>query len=586
MNAHPKDTEPTPIPSAELVSTEPDIDMHVELVTSAFKENIHAPRLHEKIRQRSARITDIVQDFTLGKANQELIQVAKLYGIAEQLRSGDYTKKAVQALKEYRKDQDTWRSLNEHSDTQRIDERTYVVGILTDIRLIDDFLKKQRGAYNSRYKESKGTSNLLSIIHDSDPAFPMIDLHEIANLMASDEEAFPDCKGVQIESFLLMAAEAFDDLREAQKEDDDTRLRKAIFNIEAFFAPLCEIIGFDAFSMAMRSEVLKIRISQHDGPEGKRLLGVATEKLEQYDLETSRQLVDNLIEDLFGHAKSDAEKQTESVIKNEAMHGIAFGTGTFLGMGDARDGSTVLDKTTEVPFDYVWRVKTIGSLAKKLEKSGEPADIVGVTVITENVRDTAKIIGQLLPKVEDIELEHISGISSQNRQTPYSFAGDSEFIKAMADAMIDAKSTGSLEFDKRERTNGFEVAKITIQYTTVVDDGSGGLTEITAPVEIAVMTSEARRNARVGDAAHALKYLDLNESYLKTTDEKYKGFEETVLNTDALRHLHERRVSTDHVGLTRQGLVRALEEMRYIDAQPSTIVGRHAAAAAIAANRT
>ena len=149
-----------------------------------------------------------------------------------------------------------------------------------------------------------------------------------------------------------------------------------VLEAESFYAPLCEVMGFDGLAASLRSQAHIIRLKE----QGERKL--IEEIREQY--ETIRQVgVRNLVNTIFGTEKVKTKAvvglRNEESCPNRSIH-----IGDFL----AQNGKEVEGK---------YRLKTVGSWAAKVHEARQndkpeytPMDVLGLTVISDTVKDQAR----------------------------------------------------------------------------------------------------------------------------------------------------------------------------------------------------
>lgn len=551
---------PRTVTSPELHEALPETE--AARVRQAFNEIVHVPSLLERIDKRGRNVTALVYDIGRGKLDPAIFEITQIYGIIELRDSDEYKKPAYAALREYHKEDESYIELTPDSDPDAISEKVYAAGIVRDFRLIDNFIDEEREGFNHK-TEYRPYQNLIDL---SQPVFPMIQPNKLLQFVSENENEHPGCHGVQIEAILIKAAAAFDSFRSALYANDETTLQTALYDIEAFYAPLCEIIGYDAFVMAMRNETYKLRMIRDgqvkQGLRPEQRIEKARSMLENYPTERVKEIVGDVIHDYF-LASPGTENLTEDAVTNTSGHGIVLGTGTVLTSPDLPD------------IDYLWRRKSEGSLAKKLEKSGNPVDIIGLTIITDSVEESMQIFNYLMEKTESSSIESVSPIASQERDTAYSAAGSLEFTKMVQNNL----ATKGPEVETRTRTNGYEAMKATVLHLTTVEQSDGSLRLIQTPIEIMIMTKDAHHAARVKDAAHVKKYL--GGAHVLGTDQKYTDLENEDFDSTALEEINERRRSTEKLGLTKQGLARSLEELRATSRIRPIQVGQAAAARSV-----
>ena len=354
--------------------------------------------------------------------------------------------------------------------------------------------------------------------------YEKIPLRDVLELVSDTGDRFvKNPVGVNIESLLLAAATAYSTLRHSDNVSED-QLLETMYSIESFYQPVLEIIGYDAFSMALKREATLIRMSRNGG----HYRSVNSEQLE-----VAREMIDQLpppakmpavVADIMSKLLL-REAESQSVLHDESNHGIQFGAGQII-EADIDDLEDTLSSSNEEPIRYVWRVKTDTSMARKvIIETGERAvDLLGVTVITpsaESLLDAFRVVsgmtlGALVPGIVPI--------NSPGRDTPLHVKGSDTMIENIA---IYSGDIGAY-FDKKTSSNGHEVAKITLLF-------SHREAKAPIPVEIQFQTDRAREVARTGTAAHAFKDA---------------GYVVSKEDLGIITSLHQRRMMTDQPGLT------------------------------------
>ncbi len=437
-----------------------------------------------------------------------------------------------------------------HSDVYNQKDREYFSAIVSDFVVLNTFLDDEHTAY----REGHPTDKFRTELEQSRHCYPVIDLNRIAKLLSEEESKFPNCKGVNIESVLIKSSATFVSLREEyERENPDLQaLSKLVYNVEAFYAPVCEIIGYDALAMALRDYTSRIRVLQSDPitvqePTGEIVTLTGADRLERAaaqldelgDVKAVEALVTRAIDQLFGDSISI------SSIQNESEHGIKFGAGTV-----EFEGST--NTTRDVEFR--WRVKSLGSLAKKYNKYASPMDIIGITLITgsnpennqseeESQRKAEFDIGELFGRMitQSASLDNFFPAPTAERKFPFITEGSDEYTEIMTQA------AGDQDIHLYPPENGFQVAKGTV----IFNDDTG----LAVPMEIQIQTLRDRRVARIGEASHPI---------YKTVGKGASVPEELL---QALIHIAQRK-ETVNAGPTRQSLKRGIKNINRIDSTP------------------
>jgi hypothetical protein len=332
---------------------------------------------------------------------------------------------------------------------------------------------------------------------------------------------------------------------------DLQKLSKTVYEVEAFYAPVCEIIGYDALAMALRDYTMRIRVLQSEPVEitaanGTKALLTGAERINKAEKaietlgthEDIQNTITDVIQSIYGESINVAS------IENSTGHNIQYGVGTF---DVENDGVTK-------NFKFRWRVKSIGSLATKYEKYSSPLDLIGITIIPgeeplegqlledkqqEAEADVAVLFDTLITRTT--ELEAFVPTATPDRENPFFAEGSQNYIDIMDAA------AGEHEIQPQMRTNGFQVAKGTMLYHDRRD--------VYVPMEIQVQTLLDRRVARIGRASHPVykvvgREVDVPEDLL-----------------DDLLHLAQRKHSVNE-GPTLQSAQRAHGILREIDTSP------------------
>ena len=219
---------------------------------------------------------------------------------------------------------------------------------------------------------------------------PFIDVEQMAEFLDK----------TNIEAVIIKACELLDNMCHPSSSRESAKLQD-VLEAESFYAPLCEVMGFDGLAASLRSQAHIIRLKG----QGKRKL--VEEIREQY--ETIRQVgVRNLVNTIFGTEEVVAEAvvglRSEASCHNRPVH-----IGDFL----AENGKEVEGK---------YRLKTVGSWAAKVHEARQndkleytPMDVLGLTVISDTVKDQARDFVEFLQRRIDMNRseEHTSELQSQ-----------------------------------------------------------------------------------------------------------------------------------------------------------------------------
>lgn len=505
----------------------------------------------EKLQSSSADVIKSVYDFgkDLAPSTYEAAQLAPLM---DELTSLDHARaeSARQALQEY--------------ESKNPANSEYIRAFSSDIRKINFFLDHHWDIMADETITDSGAEYAPMERQYNNPwarQIKTIALRDVLELVSdTPNDVVKNPAGVNIESILIGASLAYNTLRNAGSVSEDQLLR-TIYDVDSFYRPLLEIIGYDGFVMALKRETILIRMSRNAGEYD----GI-TEK----NLKLARKMLSELppaakmpgiIDDLISKLTLK-DVESVSVLHDTSGHGIQFGTGT-ISEDDMLDFE---DTVTEPVFDVirdVWRVKSdtevARKIAKQIEKDTENVkknaeekkiqidvntihvpvrpvyDMVGVTVIIPSLDSLAYLF--TLAAGRTVDANPIQPIYTHDRPTTAFHAKGEDVIQAVNINFGDI--SGGQQLDIKQSDNGHKVAKITLQFTPEGYDRP-------IPFEVQFQTKEQRIDARVGPAAHTFK----QEGYKVPNIEDLK-----VLKS--LSTLYKRRRRTAEGGPTELSLERA-----------------------------
>lgn len=313
-------------------------------------------------------------------------------------------------------------------------------------------------------------------------------------------EMMRDISRVNLESILIAASRTLVQLRDAQAKDNERQILQLIHRTESYYAPVCEVIGYDGLAAVLRSEANIIRLQKAGLGD---FVDKANELLGQAD---EKQTVHTKVQKLLG-VITGAEFDTDFAFGDSSGHGMTLGIGLL-----QREGDMELSRA-------VWRYKTVGSLAMKmarqntelwnvtpadrmvaLEKIVLPADVIGITIISPDANSLASHFSHAA--VEASKSTEIEFVTSPSREHSLHVKGKESFTRLMVGALALNGVTG--ERLVREATevviatvrSPYQVAKFTCKFAA---DG--------APIEVQFLTEEQRLASRVGVGAHVLHKL-------------------------------------------------------------------------------
>jgi len=423
--------------------------------------------------QELALTTALIADFCDEYLSPRAYTAAMLSPILEAATAPDTAAQAREALRVY---------ANSTSETE--EEKRYVIGLASDRPVIADFWHK---SVASRYSADPELQSLLQSHKPTEVSIKHWGVHS-----KSIEPRYINelASSVNLESLLIKAGELLAQLDPSTATNDSQTLDRA-HQAEALLAPLCEIIGFDALAMALYSHVhvLRAMFTGNIAP-----LQRAQEIISERG---DKEQVDKDVEALFSVVFGDSIH--EQIIKHGAEHGIMMGEGV-------------------CTSDYLrvnWRLKSVGSLAKKLStRSHEniPLDILGATVTTHNVPQIAARLKRILERSDSDE--RITLTPTSERDKAIHVKGPREYIEAIREGLgFESEYAMRQVIDVVEVDKGaHRVCKVTLIFAQPEESDQPERPDLRT--EIQITTKKDRVRNRIGEAAHMLyklgKHLGIN----------------------------------------------------------------------------
>ena len=404
------------------------------------------------------------------------------------------------------------------------EQGAYVASLLADFILVEEASGRHRLKVANTIPES-----IREIITDryegSVPAEawqqiePFVDVEQMAEFLDK----------TNIEAVIIKACELLDNMRYPSSSRESAKLQD-VLEAESFYAPLCEVMGFDGLAASLRSQAHIIRLKgqgEHD---------LIEEIREQY--ETIRHIgVRNLVNTIFG----TEEVVTEAVVgpRSEAScHNRPVHIGDFL----AENGKEVEGK---------YRLKTVGSWAAKVHEARQndkleytPMDVLGLTVISDTVKDQARDFVEFLQRRIDMN-PAFQLKKAASKSSAICVHGTVDYVTTVRQEMERCRfDTKRCEFvvqddeSVKQRGQKYQVSKVTfLMDHPGVDKG--------VPVEVQFVTKAERQRARTGEVAHIIyKYIRQLEQQGSASDEdKYAIAKEM---SRLLKQIHQRRDYASH----------------------------------------
>lgn len=360
---------------------------------------------------------------------------------------------------------------------------------------------------------------------------PFVDVEQMAEFLDK----------TNIEAVIIKACELLDNMRYPSSSRESAKLQD-VLEAESFYAPLCEVMGFDGLAASLRSQAHIIRLKgqgEHD---------LVKEIREQY--ETIRQVgVRNLVNTIFGTEKVKTEAvvgpRSEESCPNRSIH-----IGDFL----AKNGKKVEGK---------YRLKTVGSWAAKVHEARQngkpeytPMDVLGLTVISDTVEDQARdFVAFLQQRIDTTPAFQLKKAASKS--SAICVHGTVDYVTTVRQEMEQRGfDTERCEFvvqdaeSVQQRGQKYQVSK-----TTFLMDYPG--LDKGVPVEVQFVTEDERRRSRTGEVAHIIyKYIRQLERQRPVSDEDKLEQQNSVSDKDKhsiaremsqlLEQIHQRRDYASH----------------------------------------
>ena len=410
------------------------------------------------------------------------------------------------------------------------EQGAYVASLLADFILVEEVSGRHRLQVANTIPE-----NIREIITDryegSVPAEawrqiePFVDVEQMAEFLDK----------TNIEAVIIKACELLDNMRYPSSSRESAKLQD-VLEAESFYAPLCEVMGFDGLAASLRSQAHIIRLKgqgEHD---------LIEEIREQY--ETIRHIgVRNLVNTIFG----TEEVVTEAVVgpRSEAScHNRPVHIGDFL----AENGKEVEGK---------YRLKTVGSWAAKVHEARQndkleytPMDVLGLTVISDTVKDQARDFVEFLQRRIDMN-PAFQLKKAASKSSAICVHGTVDYVTTVRQEMERCRfDTKRCEFvvqddeSVKQRGQKYQVSKVTfLMDHPGVDKG--------VPVEVQFVTKAERQRARTGEVAHIIyKYIRQLEQQGSASDEDKVSDEDKYAiakeMSRLLKQIHQRRDYASH----------------------------------------
>jgi hypothetical protein len=455
------------------------------------------------------RVFTLLHDFCGSDLNDGVYSAALLVDVAQRVNDPVSNKNALSFLKAY--------SLERPSDWE------FVSCITADLAEVENRVVAMRqGSYDN--ESDQLLKKILTPVDETClPREIPVRLWNIPSNRADDNDIWALLDDVNLESVLIKAVDLVDNI--SHNIGSESALLRDVFDAETFYAPLCEYMGYDGLAMYLRSEAALSRL-RHAGGNTEIISEAQTELMKFTGPRGRNVRTSGILNELYRSMLASGSFLIEQSVTDRAEHGIQFGV------------STIVEPFEGVmELRAVWRIKSLGSLALKLNKCGRlPADVLGITLIADEdvkqpVRSSFPPNEEGLPVIDDSEetyerdaqtvatvfsgliaaLERMSAsenprfvpMPAPSRDKAYHIRGSEKFIGAVLGHSSLREVLGEELTDLIDipppKEEGYQVAKVTFLFDP---EGTEPALESPIPVEIQVQTRRDRFNSRTGSCAH------------------------------------------------------------------------------------
>lgn len=476
----------------------------------------------EDLVEHAERTMKLVEEFAGLKLPPEAIHAVLLHDVVDRFHNRDSQKCTPERR------QAAGLALADVFTNPKIDmtcaQVSYVASLIADFIAVEEASGQHRLQVANTIPE-----NIREIITDryegSVPAEawrqiePFVDVEQMAEFLDK----------TNIEAVIIKACELLDNMCYPSSSRESAKLQD-VLEAESFYAPLCEVMGFDGLAASLRSQAHIIRLKgqgKHD---------LIEEIREQY--ETIRHVgVRNLVNTIFG----TEEVKTVAVVgprSEESCPNRSIHIGDFL----AQNGKEVEGK---------YRLKTVGSWAAKVHEARQndkleytPMDVLGLTVISGTVKDQARDFVEFLQRRIDMN-PAFQLKKAASKSSAICVHGTVDYVNAVRWEMWQhGFDIGRCEFvvqddeSVQRRGQKYQVSKVTfLMDHPELDKG--------VPVEVQFVTKAERRRSRTGEVAHIIyKYIRQLERKRPVPDKEKHFIAQTM--SRLLKQIHQRRDYASH----------------------------------------
>ena len=302
---------------------------------------------------------------------------------------------------------------------------------------------------------------------------PYLDFQHMANFINT----------IDIDSVVIKGCELVDNLKNPSSMRESAWLQD-VLEAESFYAPLLELLRFDGLASLLRSEAHILRLN---------MSGKAASISEASRVLTP---IENL----------GPKKIIESILGVDDCDYQPAVTGQPAPPVHVGDAVVSIDNELQ---SVHYRLKTVGSLAQKIESDAEkrvPLDLMGMTVVCGDVESSAHSFAHFIKNNVDGN-QFIRPESAPSKTQAIYAQGSEEYIRSVQEELIDLGielNRCEFKYNKPDEVHerGYEnlqVSKIT--FKAMVDG-------VEVPTEVQFVTNDERRRMRDGEIAHIVfKYI-------------------------------------------------------------------------------
>lgn len=478
--------------------------INVRNAIDCFNDHTTSPADAPQVSDRTD-IVEVLQLFDGGRLTQVDYDVARLADIADRLNNDIWTVNAKRALQ-------AGLSTDDLRGTPS-PEYKHLTDTISDFSKVNDHISAHLDNRSALVQHDEALYQALNQ-RDNAPipaeiwlgAAVQPDLRSLAELAVT----------TNIEVLLTKSVQAL--LRLKSDFTNDTEQLRVIAAVEAVYAPILEIIGLDALAATMLDAVNQTRLKK-GGRED--LVEQAEAIMNSLGPRQSIEEFTEILPHLFG-----GDALTDTIIDSSSGHEAFFGYGVM--------------RIEEHDVDIVSRIKTVGSIARKLQYSEAkghshaemPVDIVAATLICKDTNAVAEVFTHTLTTIaRHSDFEYANAPS---RTEPLHVKGKGQFQEAVIQALRRAGIDEPIDVVDNE--NGFEVAKVTCMLP--IDDSEGAPH---VPIELQFVHQEARKQSRVGQDSHTIFKL-LKYSTASEENMQFLRSQEAV---DCINDIYRRRKHMD-----------------------------------------